>query len=210
MNRTWCFSIALTVALSACGHQDRTTAAESHPKFATTDASAGAATPGPAARLDAAILDACSLVSQADAASVLSTPAKLSEHAADDKKSSHCVYEAVDQSHGFNNLGIQINTDEDASDAKTHFVVDQRMYENSNAGAIYTYEVLTGIGDGAFLVTNKVPEDLLAKVPAMVQDQQMLFLIKGPKDIMINTNYSGKPRSADSLKALAKKLTDQT
>lgn len=68
--------------------------------------------------------------------------------------------------------------------------------------------MLTGIGDGAFLVTNKVPENILAKMPAMIQDQQMLFVVKGSKDIEVNTSYMGKPRSADSLKALAKKLAD--
>ena len=88
------------------------------------------------------------------------------------------------------------------------FEIHQKLYENSNAGAVYTYEVLTGIRDGAFLVTNKVPENIPAKLPAMIQDQQMLFVVKGAKDIEVNTSYMGKPRSADNLKALAKKLAE--
>jgi len=68
--------------------------------------------------------------------------------------------------------------------------------------------VLTGTGDGAFLVTNKVSESLLAKMAAMIQDQQMLFVVKDAKDIEMDTSYMGKPRSADTLKALAKKLAD--
>ena len=42
----------------------------------------------------------------------------------------------------------------------------------------------------------------------IVQDQQLLFVVKGAKDLRIDTNYRGKPRSADSLKALAKNLAD--
>lgn len=160
------------------------------------------------AHADSAILDACSLVSQADAESILGTPAKQGEHAEDDKHASHCQYEAANQdTSGFNNLIVEINADEDANEAKTGFAIHRKIYENSNSGAVYTYEVLTGIGDDAFLVTNKVPESLLA-MPAMIQDQQMLFVVKGAKDILVNTNYGGTPRSADSLKALAKKLAD--
>lgn len=213
MNRTtWGFSILLTAALStACGHQDGTAAAgaSAESPAAAANETAAVQAPASAAHADAAILDACSLVSQADAEGILGTPAKLGEHQEDDKYASHCQYDAANQNtSGYNNLIVEINTDEDVNEAKTGFAMHQKMYANSNSGAVYTYEVLTGIGDDAFLVTNKQPAGIPAEMAGMLQDQQMLFLIKGAKDIMVNTNYQGKPRSADSLKALAKKLAD--
>lgn len=206
------FSIVLAAALStSCGHQDGATAANSHPDSSIPAASeiAAAQPPVSTSHADIAIVDVCSLVSQADAESILSTPAKQGEHAADDKHASHCQYNAANQdTSGYNSLSVELHNDEDVKEARTGFAIHQKLYENSNAGAVYTYEVLTGIGDGAFLVTNKVPENILAKMPAMIQDQQMLFAVKGSKDIEVNTSYMGKPRSADSLKALAKKLAD--
>jgi hypothetical protein len=41
-----------------------------------------------------------------------------------------------------------------------------------------------------------------------LQDQQMLFLVKGGKDIEMTASYTGKARSTDSLKVVAKKLAD--
>ena len=148
----------------------------------------------------APILDACSLISQTDADGILGTPAMLAEHMADDKDESHCQYNAANQAtKGFNSLIVKIHTDEDSNEARAGFAIQQKM------AAANAYEPLTGIGDGAFLVINKPPEG--APVD-MMQDAQTLYLIKGAKDIMVSTQYTGKPRSADSLKALAKKLAD--
>jgi hypothetical protein len=85
-----------------------------------------------AAKADAAIHDACSLVSLADAESILGTPAKLSEHAQDDKQSLHYNYGSVDQPHGFNGLMVGIETEEDANEAKT-FMAVQRQRSRTNA-----------------------------------------------------------------------------
>lgn len=204
-------SIALVVALTtACGHKDgastagvnadSTAAAANEPNAASASASA--------AKADGAILDACALVTQADAESILGVPAKLSEREKDDKYASHCSYEAVDQTSGVNLLGVEIHNDEDANDARTGLGINRKLYSNDTSGNIYVYEALSGIGDDAFMVTNKVPEGVPAEMYAMLSDQQMLFAAKGAKDIHIITSYSGKPRTADSLKALAKKLAE--
>lgn len=161
-----------------------------------------------AATADGAILDACTLVTQADAESILGVPAKLSEREKDDKHASHCSYEAVDQNNGFNNLGVEIHNDEDANEARTGLEINRKMYASNTAGNIYVYEALSGIGDDAFLVTNKTPEGVPAEMSGMLQDQQMLFLIKGGKDIEMTASYTGKARSTDSLKVVAKKLAD--
>ena len=161
-----------------------------------------------ASTTDGAILDACSLVTLADAESIFVVPAKLSEREKDDKNASHCSYEAVDQNTGFNILGVEIHTDEDANEAKTGQEINRKIYASNTAGNVYIYEALNGIGDDAFLVTNKTPEGIPAEMAGMLQDQQMLFLIKGGKDIQLTTSYTGKARSTDSLKALAKKLAD--
>jgi hypothetical protein len=206
------FSIVLAAALStSCGHQEgatATAASAQSPASAANETAAEQASTS-TSHADGAILDACSLVSKADAEGILATPAKRGEHATDDKHASHCQYDAANQdTSGYNSLSVEIHNDEDVKEATTGFEIHQKLYENSNAGAVYTYEVLTGIGDGAFLVTNKVPENILAKMPAMIQDQQMLFVVKGAKDIEVNTSYMGKPRLADNLKALAKKLAE--
>jgi hypothetical protein len=43
----------------------------------------------------------------------------------------------------------------------------------------------------------------------MLPDLQLLFLIKGSRTVQLNTNYSGKARPADNLKALALKIANQ-
>ena len=160
------------------------------------------------AKADAAILDACGLVTQADAESILGVPAKLSEREKDDKYASHCSYEAADQTSGVNLLGVEIHNDEDANDARTGLGINRKMYSSDASANVYVYEALSGIGDDAFMVTNKIPATMPPEMYGMLQDQQMLFAVKGAKDIHIITSYSGKPRTADALKALAKKLAD--
>ena len=212
MNRaTWSISIALTAALSsACGHQDgaSTAGASAESPAAAANEAAAAQAPASAAHADAAILDACALISQADAESILGVPAKLSEREKDDKHVSHCSYEAVDQNTGVNSLGVDIQTDENANDARDGLAIGRKLYSNT-AGNIYLYEALSGIGDDAFLVTNKTLEGVPAEMAGMLQDLQMLFLIKGGKDIQMTATYTGKQRPTDSLKALAKKLADK-
>ena len=58
------------------------------------------------------------------------------------------------------------------------------------------------------MVTNKIPATMPPEMYGMLTDQQMLFAVKGAKDIHIITSYSGKPRTPDALKALGKKLAD--
>lgn len=200
MNRTLRnFSIVVAAVLStSCGHQDGAVTADAHGDSATAAASDTAA--APVAKAAASILDACSLISQADAEGILGTPAQLAEHMKDDKDESHCQYNAANQNtSGFNSLMVKIHSDEDANEARAGFAIQQKM------AATNAYEPLTGIGDDAFLVTNKPLEGV---PPEMMQDAQTLYLIKGAKDIMVSTQFTGKPRSADSLKALAKKLAD--
>ena len=207
MNRATAFvSMGLAMALTACGHPDAVGAAANvdPPGAAINSATAADGSPPPD-RIDAAILDACSLVTKADAESVLGAPAKISEREKDDKFASHCSYEAVDQSHGVNMLGVEIHTDEDAGDAKTGLAINRKMYSSDSAGNIYAYQVLSGIGDDAFIATNKTPKGMPAE---MIQDQQLLFAVKGIKDIHIIASYSGAPRLAGSLTALAKKIAD--
>lgn len=199
-------SIGLAAALSpARGHQDGASAGGANADSAVAAAHeiAAAQASARAAKADAAIHDACSLVSLADAESILGTPAKLSEHAQDDKQSLHCNYGSVDQPHGFNGLMVGIETEEDANEAKTFMAVQRQMWSAN--------EALPGIGDDAFLVVNKQPgagEDVPAEMVDMLPDQQMLFVIKGARVISLTTNYMGKSRPTDSLKALAKKLAD--
>lgn len=74
-------------------------------------------------------------MSQADAESILSTPARQGEHAADDKHASHCQYDAANQdTSGYNSLSVELHNDEDVKEARTGFAIHQKLYENSNAG----------------------------------------------------------------------------
>lgn len=205
------FSIGLLALLPvACGHQDGASAAgaTTDSAVAAVNATATAPASSPAATADGGIVDACSLVTQADAESILGAPAKLSEHEKDDEQASHCSYEAVDQAHGVNMLGVEIHNDEDANDAKTGLGINRKMYSSDTTGNVYVYETLSGIGDDAFMVTNKIPPTMPPEMYGMLTDQQMVFAVKGARDIQIITSYSGKPRSADTLKVLAKKLAD--
>lgn len=195
-----------SVLATACGHPDSTSAASADPRAAAAQAIAAAHAAASSAITNAAILDVCALISLADAESVLGTSARLAEHEKDDKHASHCQYDAVDQSHGFNSLMIEIHNDENAADAASGMAIHRQMYASEAAGNVYNYTALSGVGDEAFLATNKVPEAVLAQMPDMLQDQQMLFFIKGARDGNLITSYSGKPRSSDNLKALAQKL----
>jgi hypothetical protein len=211
MNRTTrIISIGLlAVASTACGHKEGASVAGADSNQATADPSAAQAqASAPAAKAEGGILDACSLVTQADAESILGVPAKLSEREKDDKNASHCSYEAVNQTGGVNLLGVEISTNEDANEAKTGLGINRKMYASDASANIYQYEALSGIGDDAFIVSNKPPAGMPAEMFSMLSDQQMVFAIKGAKDIHIITSYSGKPRTADTLKALAKKLAD--
>jgi hypothetical protein len=208
MNRTlmtMMVSMAPVLTLSSgCGHQDGATAtgANADPAAAVANAANVAAqAPAPAAKADTAILDVCSLVSLADAESILGTPAKLSEHQADDKQSSSCNYGSASETHGVNGLMVEIHTDEDAAEARADFAIQKQLWSSA--------EALPGIGDAALLSVNEQPnvgEDAPAAAVAMLPDQQILIAIKGARKIQITTNYFGRPRGTDSLKALANKL----
>ena len=211
MNRmTRNFSLSLMAAcFGACGHPDGTSPAGSNVDAAVAAARSSAAAHASfaaVAKTATPIIDACALVSLADAESVLGTSARLAEHAQDDKHASHCQFDAVDQSRGFNSLMIEIHNDDSPAEAVSGMAMHRQMYASDAAGSVYHYEVLSGVGDAAFLATNKVPEAVLAQMPDMLQDQQMLFFIKGARDCNIIASYSGKPRSNDNLKALAQKL----
>jgi hypothetical protein len=162
-----------------------------------------------ASRDAAPIPDACALISQAIADAVLGTPGKLSEHEKDDQFASHCNYEAVDQNNGANNFGVEIHTDENAADAKQGQAINKGLYSNIK---LYDYQVLSGIGDEAFLAVSKPPGAGFESGPlaAMVAHQQILMLVKGSKDIEITVSYFGKERSTDGLKVLAKSLADKS
>jgi len=210
MKRTIGFvSITLMAVLTtACGHKDGTAGANADSTAAAANDSTASSSSAPVAKADGAILDACALVTQADAESILSVPAKLSEREKDDKYASHCSYEAIDQTSGVNLLGVEIHNDEDANDARTGLGMNRKMYSSDTSGNVYVYEALSGIGEDAFMVTNKIPATMPPEMYGMLTDQQMVFAVKGAKDIHIITSYSGKPRTADALKALAKKLAD--
>ena len=77
---------------------------------------------------------------------------------------------------------------------------------------LYDYQVLSGIGDDAFLAVSKPPSADFASGPlaSMVAHQQVLRLSKGSKDIEIIVSYFGKERSTDGLKVLAKNLADKS
>ena len=200
-------SLGLALALSfGCGHHDGATAAGADAGPAAVVASAAdAAVPAtaPAATADTALLDVCSLVSLADAESVLGTPAKLSEHQPDDERSSSCNYGSADETHGVNGLMVEVHTDEDVNEAQADFAIQKQMWSDA--------EALPGIGDDALLSVNKQPDvgaDAPATAVAMLPDQQILIAIKGARKIQIMTNYFGRPRTTDSLKALANKLVN--
>ena len=199
MNRTlrnWI--VVAAVWSTSCGHQNGAVTSAAHGDSATAATSVTAA--APVAKAAASILDACSLISQTEAEGILGTQAILAAHEKDDEHESHCQYNAANQNtSGFNSLMVKIHTDEDANEARAGFAIQRKVAAASD------YESLTGIGDGAFLITNKPPEDT---PPEMMQEAQTLYLIKGARDIMVSAQFSGEPRSTDSLKALAQKLAD--
>ena len=198
---------ALLTALALAGCGSDTTASKSGGDASQPDSSAheiaAAQASAPAPKANGGIIDVCSLVSLADAESILGTPAKLSEHQPDDKRSSSCHFDSVDETHSVNNLMVEIHTDDDVNEAKQDIAMQKQLW----GGA----EALPGIGDDALLSGNKQPsvgEDAPAAAVAMLPDQQILIAIKGARKIQIMTNYFGKPRPTDSLKALGKKLAD--
>ncbi len=195
---------ALTVlTLAGCGSNIAASKADGNTSPADNTEHEIADAPAPAAKADTAILDVCSLVSLADAESILGTPAKLSEHQPDDKQSSSCYFGSVDETHGVNNLMVEIHTDEDIAEAKADIAIQKGMWSGA--------EALPGIGDDALLSVNKQPSvgnDAPAAAVAMLPDQQILIAIKGARKIQITANYFGRPRPTDSLRALAKKLAD--
>ncbi len=159
-----------------------------------------------AASARAPLPDACSLVSQADAENILGGPVKSGEHAANDEHATHCQYETTCQ--GSDSLIVEIQANDNVAEARQGQEIKRHIYGGDTAENAYRYEVLRGIGDDAFLVTNKQPAGMPAQMVDALPDQQMLFAIKGANGIELNTNYSGKPRSADSLEALAKKIAE--
>ena len=193
------------LALAGCGSDTTTSKAGSDTSPADSSAHeiTAAQASAPAAKADGGIIDVCSLVSLADAESILDTPAKLSEHQPDDERSSSCNFGSVDETHGVNGLMVEIHTSEDVSEVKTGMAMDKQMWSGA--------ETLSGIGDDALLSVNKQPDvgaDAPAAAVAMLPDQQILIAIKGARKIQITANYFGRPRPTDSLKALGKKLAD--
>ena len=196
-------ALLTALALAGCGSDTTASKAGSDTSQADSSAHEIAAAPTSAAKADGGIIDVCSLVSLADAESILGTPAKLSEHQPDDKRSSSCHFDSVDETHSVNNLMVEIHTDDDVNEAKQDIAMQKQLW----GGA----EALPGIGDDALLSGNKQPsvgEDAPAAAVAMLPDQQILIAIKGARKIQIMTNYFGKPRPTDSLKALGKKLAE--
>ena len=188
----------MTLMIAACtGKQEAAGKNDSAGAAQATDQKPAAA----AATADAPILDACALISQADADAVLGTPGKLSAHVEDNEFTSHCSYESVDASHGPNTLGITISTDLDATSAKSGFASEKKMHSDV---AQYDSQALTGIGEDAFLAVSKSPQGADSGV-----HQQILELVKGSKGIKIIVSYFGKQRSTDAVKALAKSLADK-
>jgi|CZLA01.1.fsa_nt_gi hypothetical protein len=160
-------------------------------------------------KTDSRVLDACALISPDDANAVLGTPGKISEHQKDDRYSSHCAYESVDVSNGVNNFGVEIHNDENSTEARNGQTIKQTIYSNVS---LYTYQELTGIGDGAFLAVSKAPEGAAFQtgpLASMVARQQILMTFKGTKEIEIIASYFGKERSPEELKALMKTLADK-
>jgi hypothetical protein len=156
-----------------------------------------------------ALLDLCKLISQEDADAVLGEPTKRSEHAQDDKYSSHCSYVAVEETHGANTFGVEVHNDESPADARRGQAVKKTLYSNF---AIYNYQELSGFGDAGFLAVSKPPQGAAFEsgpLAAMIARQQILMMSKGSKDIEIIVSYFGKERSPESLKTLTKKLADQ-
>jgi len=210
MKRTIGFvSIALVAALTtACGQKDgASTAGTNADPSAVAASTAEARASASAAKADGGILDVCALVTQADAEGIMGVPAKISGRQ-NDEHSSVCSYVAVDQTNGNNLLSVKIHPDEDANEAKSHLEVRRKMYANDSAGNAYVYEALSGIGGDAFMASTKLPDGMPAEMADGLPGQQLLFAVKGAKDIDIMTSYSGKRRTADPLKALAKKLAD--
>ncbi len=149
-------------------------------------------------------LDACALITQADADAVLGAPAKRDEHAPDDRFTSHCSYQSVDASHGFNGFGVEIGTSTDSLEARTSFATKQQLYLNYT---IYHYELLPDIGDAAFLAVSKIPEQFKGgEMAALVAHQQILATIRNVKSIDITTSYFGPEKSTEAMQALARKL----
>ena len=198
-------ALLTVLALAGCGSDTTASKAGSDTSQAGSSAHeiAAAQASAPAAKGNGGIIDVCSLVSLADAESILGTPAKLSEHQPDDKQTSSCHFDSVDETHGVNNLMVEIHTDEDVNEAKADIAMQKQLW----GGA----EALSGIGDDALLSVNKQPAvgaDAPAEAVAMLPDQQIVIAIKGARKIQIMTNYFGKPRPTDSLKVLGKKLAD--
>jgi hypothetical protein len=149
-------------------------------------------------------LDACALITPADVDAILGAPGKPTGHAADDRFSSHCSYESVDASRGFNGFGVEIGTSKDILEARTSFEVKQQLYLNYT---IYHYELLPDIGDAAFLAVSKIPEQFKAgEIAALVAHQQILATFRNVKSIDITTSYFGPEKSTEAMQALARKL----
>ena len=184
----------MLVALQACGHPQGAPAT-------VGNTSAPARTQIAAAK---PTLDACALITQADADAVLGASGKRSEHAADDRFTSHCSYESVDSAGGFNGFGVEISSSADAQEAKTGFGIKQQLYSNY---AIYRYELLADIGDAAFLAVNKTPDEFKrTDMSALIAHQQILVAIRNTEAIDITTSYFGAEKPADAVKALGRKL----
>jgi hypothetical protein len=200
MNHRVLYSVASFAGslLTACGEQ--------HTPPAATPIAANA--PAALARAQetakAPRLDACALITQADADAILGVPGKLSEHAADDRFTSHCSYESADATSGFNGFGIEIGSNADAQEAKTSFAIKQQLYSNYT---IYHYELLPDIGDAAFLAVSKVPDEFkTTDMSALIAHQQILMAIKSTKAIDITTSYFGTERTTGAVQTIARKL----
>jgi hypothetical protein len=199
--------LAVSLLLSDCGsHSDAATAATTGGGSDATNAIA----PAPAAAAPASsagAIDLCALVTVADAQAVIGANAKLSKDQKENEgRASSCSFEAIDQSKGVNLLMVEVSQNEDANEATMGLGINRKMYDSEAAGKIYQYDALTGVGDDAFLVANKMLPGVPEEMSAMMQDQQMLFAIKNDRSLQITTSYSGKPRAPDAIEDLAKKV----
>jgi hypothetical protein len=190
-------TIVAAALLSACAQQHAPAAVAGNPDAATSAQ----------ARKNPPVLDACALLTQADADAVLGNEGKLTEHAADDRFASHCSYESADATSGFNAIGIQIGFSADAQAAMTEFEIKRGLYSNYT---IYRFELLPGIGDAAFLAVSKTPDEFkTAQMSSLIAHQQLLMAIKNSKAIHITTSYFGAEKSTAAIQTLARKLAAQ-
>ena len=61
--------------------------------------------------------------------------------------------------------------DEDPNDARTSLGINRKMYSSDSSANGYVYQALSGIGDVAFMVTNKIPATMPPEIYGSPTDQ---------------------------------------